>query len=459
MEKTLILSGVLLVAALSASAAEIRVPAHHLTIQAAIDAARSGDVVLVAAGTYRERIVLKPGVTLRSLGDDAEGKHGLKRAEGTIIDGGGSANGSQSPGVTMAEGATLDGFVVTRVGLYDDERWQRSWEQQGNDQSHDHIGHFGVPALAVIGTTCRVVNNIVHHNGDIGIAIRGVEGKGCSPEIFNNTSYRNMGGGIGSMNGSTAKIEFNRCFENFFAGIGHDNAHPLVTNNNCHDNIRAGIGISEGACPTVRGNRCRRNRRAGIGIRTGANTRPVVEDNDCDENEMAGIGIEEEARPSIRNNRCRRNKLAGIGCDSAQPEIEGNLLEANSKAGIGISGHSKVRLVRNTCLNNRLVAVGVVQESEATLEGNSLSRKGGAPPMVNIGPKARAVLKDNTIRGGGVAGILVGGILEARENTLTGEDRGTGILIKHDAQAALERNRIAGYRHATRKLQATKSGK
>ncbi len=449
MDKTSISTVILLAGSLFAQAAEFRVPAQHTTIQAAVDVANSGDVVLVAAGTYRGRIALKPGVTLKSAGDDARGELGLKRAEATIIDGGG-ADGSRTPGVTMAEGATLDGFTVTRVGQYDDARWKKSWDNKGNDQSHDHIGNFGVPAVAVIGTTCRVVNNIVHHNGDIGIAIRGVEGKACSPEISNNTSFRNMGGGIGSMMGSTATIDSNHCFENFFAGIGHDNASPLVTNNHCHDNIRGGIGISEGACPTVRGNRCHRNRRAGIGIRTGANTRPLVEGNECEENEMAGIGVKEDARPTLRGNRCLRNKLAGIGCDTAELVIEGNHLEANKKAGIGVSGRSKARLTRNKCLNNRLVAVGVVGESVATLEGNTLSREGGMPPIIMIATKAKATLKGNHIRGGGVAGVLVGGELNASGNTFVGENRGTGIALQKGSSATLGDNEISGYKQAVR---------
>ena len=57
-------------------------------------------------------------------------------------------------------------------------------------------------------------------------------------------AYRNMGGGIGSMKESTATIEENVCFENYYAGIGHDNASPLVINNTCYENIRAGIGAA-----------------------------------------------------------------------------------------------------------------------------------------------------------------------------------------------------------------------
>ena len=73
--------------ATSLSAATISVPGTHKTIQAGIDAASAGDIVLVEAGVYKERIRLKPGVTLKSMGDNSKGELGLKRAEATIIDG------------------------------------------------------------------------------------------------------------------------------------------------------------------------------------------------------------------------------------------------------------------------------------------------------------------------------------------------------------------------------------
>jgi hypothetical protein len=47
----------------------LRVPVDHATIQAAVDAAQTGDIVLVAPGTYEESVHVKvPGITLR--GDD-----------------------------------------------------------------------------------------------------------------------------------------------------------------------------------------------------------------------------------------------------------------------------------------------------------------------------------------------------------------------------------------------------
>ena len=451
----------------SLSAAEIRVPDDHIRIQEAIDAAGPGDRILVSPGNYRETIVLKPGIHIRSIGSDERGKHGLKRAEATIIDGGGESGGS--PGVTMAEGATLDGFTVTGVGRYDAIRWQKHWDEKGENQSHEHIGHFGTPGIAIIGVTCTVINNVVHHNGDTGIAIRGVEGQRCVPIISGNVCYRNMGGGIGSMNDSMAVIERNACFENFFAGIGHNGASPLVIRNECYRNIRAGIGISEGAKPTVRKNRCYENRRAGIGIRTGEATSPLIEDNDCHDNEMAGIGCDEKATPIIRRNRCYRNKLAGIGCqggsspviidnhcheneaagigaDSANPLILRNHLEKNHTAGIGIRGESKTNIVGNTCLDNRLVAVGIRDGAEAFLQGNVLVRATGMPPMIAILGDSKAVLSGNTIRGGGIAGVMVEGRLDAIANHIEGQNGGSGILLKENSNATLAGNQISGFR-------------
>lgn len=78
---------VLVVNSLELAAATIRVPEDHKTIQAGIDAANAGDVVLVAAGPYSERILLRPRITVKSAGDVSKGELGLKRAEATIIDG------------------------------------------------------------------------------------------------------------------------------------------------------------------------------------------------------------------------------------------------------------------------------------------------------------------------------------------------------------------------------------
>jgi predicted outer membrane repeat protein len=64
-----------------ALAKTIDVPAEYPAIQTAINAAASGDVISIDAGTYRENVTLKNGVTLQGAGMGV-----------TIIDGGASAS-------------------------------------------------------------------------------------------------------------------------------------------------------------------------------------------------------------------------------------------------------------------------------------------------------------------------------------------------------------------------------
>ncbi len=320
----------LLLLSTSAYAGTLLVPNGFKTIQSAIEASKADDTVLVAAGTYRGPLKLKPGVIVKSAGNDDKGKLGLKRAEATILEG----------GVGMADSAVLDGFTVTGVEKYDDALWQHHFDTQGNEQPHEHIGAAGTPGIAV-ASECKVLNNIVHHIGYTGIAITG-----GAPQIIGNVCYRNMGGGIGSMSGSTAIIEKNLCFENFYAGIGCDGASPLIQDNECHTNIRAGIGISEGSAPQILRNHCHDNIRAGIGLR-----------------------------------------------DKAKARIENNRL-----------------------LGNKLVAIGVASGSEAVIHSNELTREGGVPPMIAVLEDSKAVITGNTIRGGGVAAIVVKGSADISRN-------------------------------------------
>ena len=458
--------------------ADLNVPGQHKTIQAAINAASSGDTVLVASGVYNERIKLKAGVTLRSVGDNSKGKLGLKRAEATIIDGGGDKG--TGAGVDMAEGSTVDGFTVRNVGLYDDAAWNKHYATQGEQQEYEHIGAPGIAGIAAMGVNCTIRNNIVYHIGYTGIAAGGM-GKAAAPLVINNISYRNMGGGIGAMKGSKATIQGNTCFENFYAGIGHEgHAVPTVIENICYNNVRAGIGISEGASPVVKRNRCYKNRRAGIGIRTGQDTRPLVEDNDCYDNDMAGIGTREDAAPTIQNNRCYRNKMAGIGSRTgATPTIIGNECYENGRSGIGQMSGTKTVLKNNylhhnkasgmgyargrggesTVENNRvidngLVAVGVNPGWKVTLTGNEFSRKGGLPPIIMVFSGSTATFKNNVIRGGGVAGIRAAGTVIAEGNEFAGTSlRRVGppnfaIWGLKGSRVEMKGNKVNSWRHA-----------
>lgn len=483
---TSVLAALLVAAAVAPlSAKTIQVPSEHKSIQAAIDAAEAGDVVLVKAGTYSERLQLKAGVTVQSAGDQTAREEGLVRAVETILD------GSDVPGhgsaVTMAEGAVLDGFTVRNFGHYDEAEWAKHHKTQGNLQSHEHIGESPGPGIQIPDVTCVVQNNIVHHIGDTGIGLFGSAGSSASPHVYQNVCYRNMGGGIGAMRQSRGIIEGNICFENFYAGIGHNHASPIVINNTCYENIRAGIGISEGSCPTVRGNKCYQNRRAGIGVRTGSTTRPIIEANLCYDNEMAGIGTEEEAASIIRKNECYRNKMAGIGIRHAEATIVGNNCYENGAAGIGLdnahavvmdnhchhnqtagigmaeSDKGQATLARNKVVDNKQVAIGIHGGWQAELIENEISRTGGMPPLVMIFAGSTVDLSGNTLKGGGVAGVRIAGEARIENNQFVATSLrkvgppSFGIWALPDATVQAYGNQFENWRHAVSASQANVS--
>lgn len=433
-----------------AAAATLRVPQDHPSIQAAIAAAAAGDTILVTPGRYPERIRLKPGITLRSDGDDSRGAAGLQRGEATILDGGGPAG--DSPGVLMAEGSTLDGFTVTHVGAYDDALWNQHFDTQG-EQLGDNEGALqaegSLPAISVQGVSCTVTNCIVHHNGDVGIGILGRADSTTAPLIISNLVYRNMGGGIGVAEGAEPIIRGNICKENLRAGIGCRNASPIITDNQCVQNIRAGIGCREGSQPVIRGNTCCQNRRAGIGIRM-QGTAPVVEGNECVENLMAGIGCRDAASPILRNNVCRSNRLAGIGCAGGSPLIVGNVCTENEQAGIGVQGQATAVLHRNKCHNNRLVAIGITEGSTAMITESDLERAEGVPPIIAVKDASSALLRDNRISGGGVAAVLIQGSALLSGNTFigVGEKQGNAVWVREGSTATISNNTFDGYRVA-----------
>jgi len=78
----------------------------YTTIQAAIDAAASGDEVHVAAGTYTENVTMKAGVKLMGGYNSSDWSRDIS-ANVTVIDAGGTGS------TVTAAASTLDGFIIT----------------------------------------------------------------------------------------------------------------------------------------------------------------------------------------------------------------------------------------------------------------------------------------------------------------------------------------------------------
>jgi hypothetical protein len=233
--------------------AAIDVPADYPTIQAAIDAARDGDLVVVAPGTYRESVVIDgKQITLGSRfvnGGDAT------LVESTVIDTDGigpaitvrnvSAPGPRIVGLKLVDrtGATVDGILA-----------------QASARIHDnHIVGFedGIDIVpGALGATCSCLRNLIDLGGDDGIDING-----ASRGVFDDNVLRSRG-----QDGIEIRLS--------------DDATPLgiqIRGNEISGNAQDGIQIIDeiGASDrvfTIERNRIVGNGRAGIGLMDGGST-------------------------------------------------------------------------------------------------------------------------------------------------------------------------------------------
>ena len=151
---------VLLLAFSSTYASIIHVPADQPTIQAGIDAASSGDTVMVAADVYYETIVLKDGVRVLGVG-----------AETTTINGGDA--GTVVLADSVGSGAMIDGFTIR-------DGWVTSYDWG-----------LGGGLSIVNNSTLTVSNNVILSNR----ARRGggITIDGSSPIIRENVIEFNVG--------------------------------------------------------------------------------------------------------------------------------------------------------------------------------------------------------------------------------------------------------------------------
>ena len=177
----------LLLASGSVFSAMINVPADHTTIQAAIDAAVNGDMVLVADGTYtgegNVNLDFKgKAITVKSAGGadvciiDCE----------NIIDVGGFNFHSGE-----TESSVLDGFTITKA----------------NAVSSENHGILVTGSSSPIIINCVIVNNVAPYGGGIICAY-------SSKPVFSNCTIANntatVGGG-GILCDNTSAPIFNNC--------------------------------------------------------------------------------------------------------------------------------------------------------------------------------------------------------------------------------------------------------
>ncbi len=319
---------------------QLLVPAQYPTIQAAIDAAQDGDLVIVSQGTYVENLDFKgKAITVRSTDPSDPAV-----VASTVIDG-----GQNGPVVTFHSGETADaaltGFTITN-------------------------GWIGIIISKAAPT---IMANVIRDNKEHGIWVQG-----GWPVIAGNVIEENgviggrSGGGIyAAEGGPVIRDNIIRGNKADYGGGAylHNNAPDLVFTRNT---VQENVGIFAGGGVWV----------AGTSFETSHNTIERNSTGGC------GGGISWlSGNMTIRNSTIRGNTASGDGGGIyavGPPTLvaTSNTIEGNTAAGNGggIFAHSST-----------LVA------TSNTIEGNTAVGDGGGICLGNSGWLSSSVINDNLI--------------------------------------------------------------
>jgi len=276
----------------------IAVPKDARTIQAAVDDARPGDMVLVSPGTYRESVIIETdGITLRGLdrntvlldGGDTRENGVMVFSNGVAVEnmtiGHFKSNGVLFTG-DYGKGTTLTGYRAAYLTTWDN-------------------GLYGVYAFNARG---GVIDNVyASGHPDSGIYV----GQ-CNPcdAVVRNTTGELNAVGFQATNASGNLLVVSSVWRNNRIGVEpNSSAKERLTPQ--HDATFVGNVISDNnAVGAPKGTDA-----FGVGVGIGGGNANLVERNRIDGNAAGGVVIADAETFLAEGNSVRGNELAGNGTD------------------------------------------------------------------------------------------------------------------------------------------------
>jgi parallel beta-helix repeat protein len=309
------------------------VPDQYPTVQAAIDAAEAGAIVLVKPGVYQEALKFKEGIELRG-----------EIPETTTI----RWTGATEIPADRKHDFSLLAIVGCQFGTVRD----LSFVYEGSELAENTDEPLRFHAIHILNSSVTVQNCRVTRLPSSGI---GIYGDRSSPALIENQSRSNQGAGIAFHGGAQGKASQNICEQNEESGILVSGAGttPELVENRCRGNHRDGIMFRDGTQGISSRNVCEQNLEHGILV-TGTNTAPLLLNNQCRNNQAAGIYFMRGAKGRAENNLCDGNAWCGIMVIASAPHLSANELLRNLQCGLAYDSKSKLSLgKRNVFADNR----------------------------------------------------------------------------------------------------------
>ena len=309
------------------------VPDQYPTIQAAIDAAEAGSLVLVKPGVYQEALKFKEGIELRG-----------ENPETTVV----RWTRTTRPPANQGPDFSILAIADCQSGTIRD----LSFAYERSESTEDPGESPRLDAIRIVNSSVTVQNCRATRFPNSGISVYGGR---SSPVLIENQSRLNQGAGIAFQDGAQGKASQNICEQNEESGVLISGAGttPELSENQCRKNHRAGVMFRDGAQGISSRNICVQNLEHGILV-TGSNTAPLLLNNQCRSNQAAGIYFMHGAKGRAENNICDGNAWSGIMVIASAPYLSGNELVRNSQCGLAYDSKSKLSLgKRNVFAENK----------------------------------------------------------------------------------------------------------
>jgi hypothetical protein len=198
---------------LPARAATLNVPGTHAKIQTAIDAAREGDIVLVAPGVYRESLKISgKNITLAS---QVLGTGETRHISDTTIDAASPDGQRGASCITVEKGTSL----ATRVIGFTFRNASHAVNVRGGVTFEHNVLTANGDALSFEGGTGIVRFNTFEGNSDDGIDMDGASAAVIEDNVIRNNRDDGIEVRLHKYSGPVLKIEIRR---NVFSGNGED---------------------------------------------------------------------------------------------------------------------------------------------------------------------------------------------------------------------------------------------
>ena len=373
------------------------VPNQYATIQAAIDAARAGDTVLVKAGVYHEALKFKEGIELRGENPDTTIVRFSSPPTGVV--------GQDHYDIPLEIRGCATGTILN-IGFE---------QERSDERTNERI--WMADAIELFDSSIVIENCRAKSDAGAGILISGTK---SAPTLLRNQCRQNKQGGISFEHGARGRAENNVCEENQYAGI---------------------MARGTGTAPELVNNQCRENELTGIFFKQGAQGK--AESNVCEQNKQDGILVSDSGTsPELVNNQCRGNEHFGIEFYDAQGRAERNACEQNHWSGIAVSGSDAApELAKNQCRSNEVDGILFQNSAHGKAESNvcGLNKDSG---ISVIGSGAAPELANNQCRSNAYAGIYFESGSDGKAESNICEGNATSGIIINASSPYLSANRL-----------------